>query len=75
MLVFDFEGFKDGVAFDGGSEKNFELALGSGQFIPGFEEQIVGKSTGDEFTINVTFPEDYQMAANMINSEYTIISI
>ena len=61
VAVIDFEGFKDGVAFDGGSEKNYELTLGSGQFVPGFEEQIVGKKPGEEFTINVTFPENYQM--------------
>ncbi len=61
VAVIDFEGFKDGVAFDGGSEKNYELNLGSGQFIPGFEDQIVGKNAGEEFTINVTFPENYQM--------------
>ncbi len=61
VAVIDFEGFIDGVAFDGGKEDNYELPLGSGQFIPGFEEQIVGKNTGDEFTINVTFPEKYQM--------------
>lgn len=59
--VIDFEGFMDGVPFDGGKEENFELKLGSGQFIPGFEEQIIGKNPGDEFTINVTFPEKYQM--------------
>ncbi|MGN0667192.1 MAG: trigger factor [Huintestinicola sp.] len=57
----DFEGFMDGKAFDGGKEDGFDLKIGSGQFIPGFEEQIIGKSTGDEFTINVTFPENYQM--------------
>ncbi len=61
VAVIDFEGFKDGVAFDGGSEKNYELTLGSSQFVPGFEEQIVGKKPGEEFTINVTFPENYQM--------------
>lgn len=61
VAVIDFEGFKDGVAFDGGKDENYELALGSGTFIPGFEEQVVGKSTGEEFTINVTFPENYQM--------------
>ena len=61
VAVIDFEGFKEGVAFDGGSEKNYELTLGSGQFVPGFEEQIVGKKPGEEFTINVTFPENYQM--------------
>ena len=57
----DFEGFKDGVAFDGGQGAGFDLSLGSGQFIPGFEEQVVGRAVGDEFDINVTFPEDYQV--------------
>ncbi|MBP1560813.1 MAG: trigger factor [Oscillospiraceae bacterium] len=61
IAVIDFEGFKDGVAFDGGKDSNYELALGSHTFVPGFEEQIVGKKTGEEFTINVTFPENYQM--------------
>lgn len=61
VAVIDFEGFKDGVPFDGGKDENYELALGSNTFIPGFEEQIVGKKTGEEFTINVTFPEKYQM--------------
>lgn len=60
-VTIDFMGFKDGVQFDGGTEKNYSLKLGSGQFIPGFEDQITGKSAGDEFTINVTFPEGYQM--------------
>jgi len=60
-VVIDFEGFKDGVAFDGGKAEDFDLALGSGQFIPGFEEQIVGHSAGEEFDINVTFPEEYQV--------------
>lgn len=60
-VVIDFEGFMDGKAFDGGKEDGFSLKIGSGQFIPGFEEQIIGKSTGEEFTINVTFPENYQM--------------
>ncbi len=57
--VIDFEGFKDGVAFDGGKAEGHALELGSGQFIPGFEEQIVGHNIGDEFDINVTFPEEY----------------
>ena len=61
IAVIDFEGFKDGVAFDGGKDSNYELPLGSHTFVPGFEEQIVGKKTGEEFTINVTFPENYQM--------------
>ena len=57
--LIDFEGFKDGVAFEGGKGNNFPLSLGSGQFIPGFEEQIVGHVANDEFDVNVTFPEDY----------------
>ncbi len=55
----DFEGFVDGVAFDGGKGENFDLTLGSGQFIPGFEEQVVGMNVGEEKAVNVTFPEDY----------------
>ncbi len=55
----NFEGFVDGVPFDGGKAEGHELKLGSGQFIPGFEEQIVGKNIGEEFEVNVTFPEDY----------------
>jgi len=57
--TIDFEGLIDGTAFAGGKGENFELVIGSGQFIPGFEEQIIGKSIGDEFDVNVTFPEDY----------------
>ena len=57
--VIDFEGFLDGVAFDGGKGEKYPLLLGSGNFIPGFEEQIVGKNAGEEFDIDVTFPEDY----------------
>ena len=58
-VVFDFEGFVDDKAFDGGKAEKFSLTLGSGQFIPGFEEQIEGKEIGEEFDVNVTFPEDY----------------
>lgn len=58
--VIDFEGSVDGVPFEGGKAEKFSLALGSGNFIPGFEEQVVGHTTGEEFTITVTFPEDYQ---------------
>ncbi len=58
-VVFDFEGFVDDKAFDGGKAVKFSLTLGSGQFIPGFEEQIEGKEIGEEFDVNVTFPEDY----------------
>ena len=60
-VVIDFEGFKDDVAFDGGKAEDFTLSLGSGQFIPGFEDQIVGHNAGEEFDINVTFPEEYQV--------------
>ena len=60
IAVIDFEGFVDEVAFEGGKAENFSLTLGSGQFIPGFEEQIVDHKTGEEFDIKVTFPEDYQ---------------
>ncbi|MFA9381803.1 MAG: trigger factor, partial [Acetanaerobacterium sp.] len=58
--VIDFEGFVDDVAFEGGKAEGHTLVLGSGQFIPGFEEQIVGHSVGEEFDVNVSFPEDYQ---------------
>ena len=57
--VIDFEGFCDGKAFEGGKAEGFELSLGSGQFIPGFEDQIVGHTPGETFDVTVTFPEDY----------------
>ncbi len=57
--VIDFEGFVDGEAFEGGAAENFELKLGSGQFIPGFEDQLIGVKRDEEVTINVTFPENY----------------
>lgn len=60
--VIDFEGFKDGVAFEGGKAESFPLEIGSGQFIPGFEEQLVGKKAGEVLDVDVTFPEDYQSA-------------
>ena len=58
-VTLDFEGFVDGVAFDGGKGENYELKIGSGSFIPGFEAQIVGHKIGEDFDVNVTFPEDY----------------
>ena len=58
--VIDFKGFIDDVAFDGGKGESFSLALGSGQFIPGFEEQVAGHNIGEEFDVNVSFPEEYQ---------------
>ena len=59
-VVIDFEGFKDGVAFEGGKGENYSLELGSGSFIPGFEDQLVGSKAGDDVEVKVTFPEDYQ---------------
>lgn len=60
IAVFDFKGMKDGVAFDGGTAENYELEIGSNQFIPGFEDQMIGMKEGEEKTINVTFPNEYQ---------------
>lgn len=62
VATIDYEGFCDGVAFDGGKGENHPLELGSGAFIPGFEEQVVGHSVGDEFDVNVTFPTEYHAA-------------
>ena len=59
VVNLDFEGFVDGVAFEGGKGEKFDLELGSGMFIPGFEEQLEGKNVGDECDLNVTFPEEY----------------
>ena len=60
MTIIDFEGFVDDVAFEGGKGENYPLTIGSGAFIPGFEEQLVGAEIGKEVEVNVTFPEDYQ---------------
>ncbi len=60
MTMLDFEGFVDGVAFEGGKGENYPLTIGSGAFIPGFEEQLVGAEIGKEVEVNVTFPENYQ---------------
>ena len=68
ISTIDFEGFVDGVAFEGGKGENFELTIGSGQFIPGFEEALIGMKIGDERDINVTFPEDYH-AENLAGKE------
>ena len=62
MIMLDFEGFVGGVAFDGGKGENYPLTIGSGAFIPGFEEQLVGAEIGKELEVNVTFPEEYQAA-------------
>ena len=60
IVVIDFEGFVDGKAFEGGKAEKYELTIGSNQFIPGFEDQIIGHKIGDKFDVNVKFPEDYQ---------------
>ena len=60
ITTIDFEGFVDGVAFDGGKGTDYALTLGSGTFIPGFEDQLVGANTGDHVEVKVTFPEEYQ---------------
>lgn len=62
IAVIDFEGFKEGVAFDGGKGENYSLEIGSNTFIPGFEEQVIGMATGEEKDLNVTFPEEYGAA-------------
>ena len=59
IAIIDFEGFKDGVAFDGGKGENYSLEIGSGSFIPGFEEQLIGMKKDEEKEIKVTFPDDY----------------
>ena len=59
IAVIDFDGYVDDKPFDGGKAEKYNLTLGSGSFIPGFEDQVVGKNVGDEFDVNVTFPEDY----------------
>lgn len=59
QVIIDFEGFQDGVAFEGGKGENYNLELGSGSFIPGFEEQLIGVKAGEEKEVKVTFPEDY----------------
>lgn len=58
-VVIDFAGYLDGVAFDGGTATNFPLVLGSGQFVPGFEEQLIGAEQGETRDINITFPDNY----------------
>ncbi len=60
IVNIDFEGFVDGKAFEGGKAQGYSLTIGSGEFIPGFEDQLIGAKTGDEVEVNVTFPEDYR---------------
>ncbi len=63
IVVFDFDGYVDGKQFNGGKAEKYELTLGSGQFIPGFEDQMIGKNIGENFDVVVTFPEDYHEAS------------
>ncbi len=70
ISTIDFEGFVDGVAFDGGKAENFELTIGSGQFIPGFEDQLIGMKIGEEREIQVKFPDDYH-AENLAGKDAT----
>ena len=75
IAVIDFRGLLDGVAFQGGTAENHELALGSGQFIPGFEEQIIGRTPGESFDVNVSFPEEYhaeELAGKPVVFEVTL---
>ncbi len=58
-VVIDFAGYLDGVQFEGGTATNFPLVLGSGQFVPGFEEQLIGAEKGETRDVNITFPENY----------------
>ncbi len=67
-VIFDFEGFVDGVAFEGGKSENYSLEIGSGQFIPGFEDQMIGLKSDEEASIKVRFPKDYQ-AENLQDKE------
>lgn len=78
IVNIDFEGFKDGVAFEGGSSEGVDLTIGSGQFIPGFEEGLIGAKTGDKLDLNLTFPENYQaedLAGQAVVFKVTVNSI
>ena len=70
IVIIDFEGFADGVAFEGGKAENYELEIGSGKFIPGFEDQLIGMKTDEEKDIKVTFPKDYP-SGNLAGKEAT----
>lgn len=70
IAVIDFEGFKDGVAFEGGKGENYSLTIGSNTFIPGFEDQLIGHEAGEEVDVNVIFPEDYH-AENLKGAKVT----
>ena len=78
VAIIDFEGFKDGVAFEGGKGENYSLTIGSNTFIPGFEDQVIGMKKGEEKDINVTFPEDYHeesLKGNYLLMNYVEIAL
>ncbi len=78
ISIIDFEGFKDGVAFEGGKGENHQLQIGSGQFIPGFEDQLVGMKVGEERNVEVTFPKEYHaedLAGAPVNFKVTLHEI
>lgn len=76
-VVIDFAGFKDGVQFYGGTATGYKLTLGSGQFVPGFEEQVVGMARGETRDINITFPENYypELAGQSVVFKVTVQDI
>ncbi len=76
-VVIDFAGFMDGVQFEGGTATNFPLKLGSGQFVPGFEEQLIGAEKGETRDVNITFPENYspELAGKAVVFKVTVQDI
>ncbi len=76
-VVINFAGFLDGVQFPGGTAENFPLELGSGQFVPGFEDQVIGMAEGEERDVNITFPEEYvpELAGKSVVFKVTLVDI
>lgn len=76
-VVINFAGFLDGVQFPGGTAENFPLELGSGQFVPGFEDQVIGMAEGEERDVNITFPEDYvpELAGKSVVFKVTLVDV
>lgn len=76
-VVINFAGYLDGVQFPGGTAENFPLELGSGQFVPGFEDQVIGMAEGEERDVNITFPEDYvpELAGKSVVFKVTLVDV
>lgn len=76
-VVIDFAGFMDGVQFEGGTASAFPLVLGSGQFVPGFEEQLIGAEKGESRDVNITFPENYypELAGKDVVFKVTVVDV